>query len=77
MTKTWNRARWLSKQGLSQEDYHQQKRLDNGQDPDEHTIWNILCPAIREGWSKAMERDRRVYGRRLAVRIQDSCGRLI
>ena len=37
----------------------QQRRIDLGLDPDEHTIWNVLCPQIRAKWSPQEERNRR------------------
>jgi hypothetical protein len=73
--KRWNRAKWLGMLGRDQEELHQRERLETGQDPDEYTIWHVLCPAIRKGWTKAMERDRRAYGRRLAVTIQEVSGK--
>jgi hypothetical protein len=39
----------------------QAERLASGQDPDEWTIYNVLCPKIREGWSKAQVESRRVF----------------
>ena len=38
----------------------QQRRFDDGIDPDEDTIYNVLCPQIRETWSVEMEQMRRV-----------------
>jgi hypothetical protein len=39
----------------------QAERLASGKDPDEWTIYNVLCPRIREGWSKAQVESRRVF----------------
>lgn len=38
----------------------QARRLEDGIDPDEHTIYNVLCPEIRSKWSKREEYKRRV-----------------
>ena len=38
----------------------QARRLIDGTDPDEHTIYNVLCPEIRATWKPYEERERRV-----------------
>lgn len=38
----------------------QARRLEQGIDPDEDTIYNVLCPQIRSKWSPLVERERRV-----------------
>lgn len=60
---------WFSNK-QQQEEYHQQIRIENGIDPDEHTIYNVLCPAIRATWSKAEENNRRVCGKRIEALLQ-------
>lgn len=42
----------------------------NPDDPDEDTIYNVLCPLIRAGWSKCEENERRVIGKRVPVVAQ-------
>jgi len=34
-------------------------QVKNGVIPDEQTIYNVLCPQIREGWSQAEKHKRR------------------
>ena len=55
---------------LAQEEYCQAERIRTGKDPDEHTIYNVLCPAIRAKWSKREELNRRMSGRRLEMALQ-------
>lgn len=38
----------------------QARRLEDGTDPDEHTIYKVLCPQIRSTWPPLVERERRV-----------------
>jgi hypothetical protein len=47
----WTPARRAANAALWNE-----KRPD---DPDEYTIYNVLCPEIRKGWSKKEESGRR------------------
>ena len=66
---TWKA--WMAlHQGKYMEDSCQQTRLESGQDPDEYTIYNVLCPQIREKWSADQENSRRVFGKRTSVEVQ-------
>lgn len=47
----------------SNEAYHLEKRLREGLEPDEHMIYNVLCPQIRATWSKQEELKRRIFRR--------------
>jgi hypothetical protein len=40
------------------EEAAQAQRLADGIDPDEHTIYNVLCPEIRKSWSPMTHRIR-------------------
>ena len=46
--------------GVAQVLRRQQQRFDDGIDPDEDTIYNVLCPQIRAAWSAEVEQMRRV-----------------
>ena len=56
-------ARVLLARARAAEEMAQVKRLASGKDPDEWTIYNVLCPKIREGWSEAQAESRRVFKR--------------
>lgn len=50
----------------AQEEVHQQLRTSLGIDPDEDTIYNVLCPQIRKTWTRRMENLRRASAYRSA-----------
>ena len=66
--KFYSNSWWRSHE--LQEERNQAVRLATGKDPDEHTIYNVLCPAIRAGWTAKEELSRRVEGRRMQAEFQ-------
>jgi len=62
--KRWTVER-RAQHGKAQEEQHQRTRFETGIDPDEDTIYNVLCPAIRQSWSHEEEVMRRRAGQRI------------